>query len=110
MTALRRRGEPKWRPDQLLTYLASSLSAPSALRLIRWWTTSPRCAKTGPAEPMKRKRNACVAYQHEMASNQGFQEAALKLCPHLVVTNQPLRDLRNRKYAGTAAFEEGYQM
>ena len=64
--------------------------------------------ETGPAEPMKRKRNAwsltSTRWLQTRASRKPPSSDAPTWCP-----NQPLRDLRNRKYAGTAAFKEGYQ-
>ena len=52
----------------------------------------------------------CLAdFRAEMASNQGYQEGALKVCPRMVVTDKQLRDLRNKKYHGSADFDRGYQ-
>jgi hypothetical protein len=54
--------------------------------------------------------NECLAsFRAEMASNQGYQEAALKVCPRLVATDSALRDLRNTKYRGSPDFDRGYQ-
>ena len=52
----------------------------------------------------------CLAdFRAEMASNQGYQEAALEICPRMVVTDPKLRALRNKKYLGSPDFDRGYQ-
>ena len=57
-------------------------------------------------EPFKK----CLAtFKAEMAFDQGRAEAALEVCPRMVVTDQQLRDLRNKKYRGSPDFDEGYE-
>jgi hypothetical protein len=57
-------------------------------------------------EPFKK----CLAkFQAEMAFDQGRAEAALEVCPRMVVTDQPLRDFRHKKYSTSPDFAEGYK-
>ena len=57
-------------------------------------------------EPFKK----CLAkFKAEMAGNQGYQEAAFEVCPRMVVTDQQLRDLRNKKYRSTPDFASFYK-
>ena len=54
--------------------------------------------------------NECLAkFRAAMASNQGYQEAALQVCPRMVVTDPQLRDFRNKKYRDSPDFHRGYQ-
>ncbi len=57
-------------------------------------------------EPFKK----CLAkFKAKMAFDQGRAEGALEVCPRMVVTDQQLRDLRNKKYRGSPDFTEGYE-
>jgi len=57
-------------------------------------------------EPFKE----CLAkFRADMASKQGYQEAALQVCPRMVVTDPQRRDLRNKKYRSSPDFDRGYQ-
>ena len=54
--------------------------------------------------------NECLAkFRAAMASNQGYQEADLQVCPRMVVTDPQLRDFRNKKYRDSPDFDRGYQ-
>ena len=50
-----------------------------------------------------------AAFRAEMATNLGYEEAALRVCPDLVVADPKLRAVRNKKYRSLPEFAATYQ-